>query len=90
MDTRTGFQARLAAAGYIAEPALASVLELLQALGRPLLVEGDAGVGKTEIAKALARVFDTQLIRLQCYEGLDASSAGRSSCSRILIASSWR
>ncbi|MEJ2171594.1 MAG: AAA family ATPase [Woeseiaceae bacterium] len=75
MDTRTGFQARLAAAGYIAEPALASVLELLQALGRPLLVEGDAGVGKTEIAKALARVFDTQLIRLQCYEGLDASSA---------------
>jgi len=69
------FQKRLAEAGYIAEPGLASALELLQILGRPLLVEGDAGVGKTEIAKALARVFDTHLIRLQCYEGLDASSA---------------
>jgi MoxR-like ATPase len=70
-----GFQARLADAGYIAEPGLASALQLLELLGRPLLVEGDAGVGKTEIAKALARVHDTPLIRLQCYEGLDASSA---------------
>ena len=69
------FRERLSEAGYIAEPGLASALELLQALGRPLLVEGDAGVGKTEIAKALARVHDTHLIRLQCYEGLDASSA---------------
>jgi MoxR-like ATPase len=75
MTNATGFQERLAAAGYIAEPGLAAALELLQALGRPLLVEGDAGVGKTEIAKALARVHDTRLIRLQCYEGLDASSA---------------
>jgi MoxR-like ATPase len=75
MNQRTGFQSLLADAGYVAEPALASALELLQALGRPLLVEGDAGVGKTEIAKALARVFQTHLIRLQCYEGLDASSA---------------
>ena len=75
MNKQTGFQAQLADAGYIAEPGLASALELLQALGRPLLVEGDAGVGKTEIAKALARVHDTHLIRLQCYEGLDASSA---------------
>ncbi len=75
MVTATGFQERLAAAGYIAEAGLAAALELLQALGRPLLIEGDAGVGKTEIAKALARVHDTQLIRLQCYEGLDASSA---------------
>ena len=75
MGEVTGFQQRLAEAGYIAEPGLASALELLQMLGRPLLVEGDAGVGKTEIAKALARVFETNLIRLQCYEGLDASSA---------------
>ncbi len=75
MVKATGFQERLAAAGYIAEAGLAAALELLQALGRPLLIEGDAGVGKTEIAKALARVHDTQLIRLQCYEGLDASSA---------------
>lgn len=75
MGEVTGFQQRLAEAGYIAEPGLASALELLQMLGRPLLVEGDAGVGKTEIAKALARVFETHLIRLQCYEGLDASSA---------------
>lgn len=75
MGEVTGFQQRLAEAGYIAEPGLASALELLQILGRPLLVEGDAGVGKTAIAKALARVFKTHLIRLQCYEGLDASSA---------------
>ena len=75
MGDLIGLQQRLAKAGYIAEPDLASALELLQILGRPLLVEGDAGVGKTEIAKALARVFETKLIRLQCYEGLDASSA---------------
>ena len=75
MDKPAAFQERLAGAGYIAESGLASALELLQALGRPLLIEGDAGVGKTEIAKALARVYDTHLIRLQCYEGLDASSA---------------
>jgi len=75
MNDVSGLQERLARAGYIAEPGLASALEVLQMLGRPLLIEGDAGVGKTEIAKALARVYDTQLIRLQCYEGLDASSA---------------
>lgn len=75
MNKQPSFQAQLADAGYIAEPGLASVLQLPQALGRPLLIEGDAGVGKTEIAKALAGVYDTHLIRLQCYEGLDASSA---------------
>jgi MoxR-like ATPase len=69
------FQGQLAAAGYIAEPALASTLLLLTRMQRPLLLEGDAGVGKTEVAKALATVFDTRLIRLQCYEGLDAASA---------------
>jgi MoxR-like ATPase len=68
-------QQSLAAAGYIAEPALAAALLLMLDLERPLLLEGDAGVGKTEIAKALASVRATRLIRLQCYEGLDAHSA---------------
>ena len=55
MDGVSGLRERLADAGYVAEAGLASALELLEVLGRPLLVEGDAGVGKTEIAKALAR-----------------------------------
>ena len=75
MSGASSFRERLADSGYVAEADLASALELLQVLGRPLLVEGDAGVGKTEIATALARVHDTRLIRLQCYEGLDTSSA---------------
>jgi MoxR-like ATPase len=65
----------LAAAGYIAEPGLAAALLLMQDLGRPLLLEGDAGVGKTEVAKVLATLRATRLIRLQCYEGLDAHAA---------------
>jgi MoxR-like ATPase len=68
-------QRRLEAAGYIAEPALAAAILLLLDLGRPLLIEGDAGVGKTEIAKALATVHSAKLIRLQCYEGLDVHTA---------------
>jgi MoxR-like ATPase len=68
-------QQQLAAAGYIAEPALAAALLLMQDLGRPLLLEGDAGVGKTEVAKVLAQLHGTRLIRLQCYEGLDAHAA---------------
>ena len=66
---------RLAAAGYIADRGLAATLQLLTALHRPLLLEGDAGVGKTEVAKALAKAYACPLIRLQCYEGLDASQA---------------
>ena len=66
---------QLAAAGYIAEPSLAAALLLMRDLGRPLLLEGDAGVGKTELAKALAKILGTRLIRLQCYEGLDAQQA---------------
>jgi MoxR-like ATPase len=66
---------RLQDAGYVAEPALAAALLLMIDLGRPLLVEGDAGVGKTEVAKALAAVRNAKLIRLQCYEGLDAHAA---------------
>jgi MoxR-like ATPase len=65
----------LARAGYIAEGSLAAALLLMQDLGRPLLLEGDAGVGKTEVAKVLAAVRGTRLIRLQCYEGLDAHAA---------------
>ena len=68
-------QQQLAGAGYIAEPSLAAALLLMRDLGRPLLLEGDAGVGKTELAKALAQILGARLIRLQCYEGLDAQSA---------------
>jgi len=60
---------------YVADPAIATSLHLAMELRKPLLVEGHAGVGKTEIAKVLARVMGTDLIRLQCYEGLDASTA---------------
>jgi MoxR-like ATPase len=68
-------QQALVGAGYIAEPPLTAALLLMRDLQRPLLLEGDAGVGKTEVAKALATVHATRLIRLQCYEGLDAHSA---------------
>src|SRR5215211_7800701 len=60
---------------YIADAGIATALYLSMALGKPLLVEGPAGVGKTEIAKGLANALDTKLIRLQCYEGLDATTA---------------
>src|SRR5688572_15203044 len=60
---------------YIADAAIATALYLSMALGKPLLVEGPAGVGKTEIAKALSSALETELIRLQCYEGLDATTA---------------
>lgn len=60
---------------YITERSTATVLFLSLKMGKPLLVEGEAGVGKTEIAKVLAQVLNTNLIRLQCYEGLDANTA---------------
>lgn len=60
---------------YIADAAIATALYLSMVLGKPLLIEGPAGVGKTEIAKALAKALQTRLIRLQCYEGLDATTA---------------
>jgi MoxR-like ATPase len=68
---RAGF----AESGYIASEDFATTLELMLALGKPLLIEGPAGIGKTESAKVLAEVLGTDLIRLQCYEGLDAASA---------------
>ena len=65
----------LAKADYIADRSLATVLYLALRMGRPLFVEGEAGVGKTEIAKVLATTLARRLIRLQCYEGLDVSAA---------------
>jgi MoxR-like ATPase len=66
---------RLAAVGYIADRDIATAVWLMEFLKRPLLLEGEAGVGKTEVAKALAAVHQAELIRLQCYEGLDQSAA---------------
>ena len=68
-------QNKLSEKGYVCSRALATVVFLSLKLGRPLFLEGEAGVGKTEIAKAMAAVLGRKLIRLQCYEGLDASSA---------------
>jgi len=68
-------QNKLSGQGYVCSRALATVVFLSLKLGRPLFLEGEAGVGKTEIAKAMAAVLGRKLIRLQCYEGLDASSA---------------
>ncbi len=67
--------AMLGTGGYVADRALATVLYLSLKMGRPLFLEGEAGVGKTEIAKVLAAQLGRPLIRLQCYEGLDVSSA---------------
>lgn len=66
---------RLAEAGYLADPATATTAYLAGALEKPLLVEGPAGVGKTELAKAVSRATGAHLVRLQCYEGLDEARA---------------
>jgi MoxR-like ATPase len=68
-------RAALDGAGYLADDALATALFLAVAMGQPILLEGEPGVGKTQAAKALAQVLDTPLLRLQCYEGLTASEA---------------
>jgi len=65
----------LKAVSYLADDRIAQVIFLAEALGKPVLVEGPAGVGKTELAKALAAIYERRLIRLQCYEGLDESKA---------------
>ncbi len=74
-DEIAALEAAMEGQGYIADRAIATALFLSKEMRRPLLIEGDAGVGKTEIAKVLARLLDTELIRLQCYEGLDVSTA---------------
>jgi MoxR-like ATPase len=67
--------AALEGQGYIADPTIATAVYLSREMQKPLLIEGDAGVGKTELARVLARLLDTELIRLQCYEGLDVQTA---------------
>ena len=66
---------KMDAAHYIYDDTLATVLTVALQLGRPLLIEGAAGVGKTEVAKVMASALDRELVRLQCYEGLDESKA---------------
>ena len=73
--TFRALQTELAEHGYIATDELAMALHLSMSLSRPILLEGEAGVGKTDVAKTLAQIQSCELIRLQCYEGLDASAA---------------
>ena len=75
MITKEELSQRLKSQHYIFEDELLTVLYVALLLGRPLLIEGAAGVGKTEVAKVLAKALNRELIRLQCYEGLDESKA---------------
>ncbi|HVZ00880.1 MAG TPA: MoxR family ATPase [Dongiaceae bacterium] len=75
LDSSGAVAALLEKAGYLADEGLATAVQLAAALGKPLLLEGEPGVGKTEIARALSAAFDRTLIRLQCYEGIDAAQA---------------
>ena len=68
-------QASMRERGYIAERSIVTAVHLARAMEKPLLIEGDAGVGKTEVAKVVAAILDTELIRLQCYEGLDVNTS---------------
>lgn len=74
-DSIEKLQDALMAQGYVAERSLVTAVYLSMKLGKPLFLEGEPGVGKTEIAKVIAGMLDTDLIRLQCYEGLDVSQA---------------
>jgi len=68
-------QQMMEAADYVTDPAIATSVHLAMTLKKPLLIEGHAGVGKTEVAKVMSRMLSTNLVRLQCYEGLDAAQA---------------
>ena len=74
-DSSAEVAERLAATGYLCDESLATVVFLAQRMGRPLLLEGEPGTGKTALAEALAQVQGVPLLRLQCYEGIDASQA---------------
>ncbi len=75
IDPQATLRDQLRETGYIADPALVSSLHLMRVLEKPLLIEGEAGVGKTDVAKSLAAIHHAPLLRLQCYEGLDAHHA---------------
>src|SRR4029450_9493548 len=75
VDSPAGLAERLDATGYLADTGLATAAFLALRMGRPLFLEGEAGVGKTSLAQALATLLDVPLIRLQCYEGIEASQA---------------
>ncbi len=75
VDSPTALAGRLDATGYLADAGLATAAFLALRMGRPLFCEGEAGVGKTSLAQALATLLDVPLIRLQCYEGIDAAQA---------------
>jgi MoxR-like ATPase len=75
MPSIRDIEARMQAYGYVSDQSIATSIFLLMELKKPILIEGHAGVGKTEIAKILAKILNTELIRLQCYEGLDVSTA---------------
>src|SRR4051812_39270134 len=75
LDSAEAIQSAFREHGYIADKSIATVVFLALELGRPLLLEGEAGVGKTELAKVLAASLGARLIRLQCYEGLDVNTA---------------
>ena len=74
-ETAQDVERVLAREGYLADRGLSTAILLALKMGRPLLLEGEAGVGKTEVAKTLARILPAELIRLQCYEGIDAAQA---------------
>ena len=75
LDAVRDLQSQMESQGYITDQAIATTVYLAMALHKPVLIEGQAGVGKTEVAKVLSAMLETDLIRLQCYEGLDANTA---------------